>query len=71
MSYKTASDLIADAKSRIRQVSVAELQQALAGATAPLVIDCREPQETNLGRIPGALEPVGLLFVNAIRMTVI
>lgn len=52
---KTASDLIAESKSRIRQVTVAEVQQALAGTAPPMVIDCREPQETNLGRIPGAL----------------
>ena len=59
---KTGSDLIAEAKTRIRQVTVAEVQQALAGAAAPLVIDCREPQETNLGRIPGALViPRGVL----------
>ncbi len=59
---KTGSDLIAEAKTRIRQVTVAEVQQALAGAAAPLVIDCREPQETNLGRIPGAVViPRGVL----------
>lgn len=62
MSFKTASDLIAESKSRIRQVTVAEVQQALAGTAPPMVIDCREPQETNLGRIPGALViPRGVL----------
>jgi len=55
MSIKSGADLIAEAKTRIRQVSVAEVQQALAGAAPPVLIDCREPQETNLGRIPGAV----------------
>lgn len=55
MSIKSGADLIAEAKTRIRQVTVAEVQQALGSGSAPMLIDCREPQETNLGRIPGAI----------------
>lgn len=55
MSYKTAADLIAEAKSRIREVSVAELAKSLDGPDVPVILDVREPQETNLGRVVGAL----------------
>jgi rhodanese-related sulfurtransferase len=55
MPIKTGAQMIAEAKSRIREVTVAELQQALAGPDAPVLLDCREPNETNLGRLPGAI----------------
>ena len=55
MSHKSGSDLIAEAKSRIRESSVQELKAALGGARTPVVLDVREPAETNLGRIPGAM----------------
>lgn len=55
MSHKSGSDLIAEAKSRIRESSVQELKASLGGARAPVVLDVREPAETNLGRIPGAV----------------
>jgi rhodanese-related sulfurtransferase len=55
MPYKTAVDLIAEAKSRIREVSAADTVKAVAGSNAPLILDVREINETNLGRIKGAL----------------
>lgn len=55
MRHKTAADLIAEAKSRIREISVTEVQAALATPTPLTILDVREPNETNLGRIPGAL----------------
>lgn len=55
MTYKTAADMIADAKSRIREVSVADVHASLGTPGAPILLDVREPQETNLGRIPGAI----------------
>jgi rhodanese-related sulfurtransferase len=55
MPYKTAADLIAEAKSRIREVSAAEVAKHVGEADAPVLLDVREPQETNLGRIRGAL----------------
>lgn len=55
MSYKTAADLIAEAKSRIREVSARDVLQTLGTPGAPVLLDVREPQETNLGRLPGAV----------------
>lgn len=53
MSQKTGTELIDEAKSRIRQVTAAE---AMADNNPNLVyLDCREPQEWNLGHIPGAV----------------
>jgi rhodanese-related sulfurtransferase len=54
-SIKSGADLIAEAKQRIRESTVAELQPALGTPKAPTLLDCREPNETNLGRIPGAI----------------
>ena len=52
---KTASDLIAQAKTRIREVSAADTAKALKGPNPPIILDVREPAETNLGRIAGAM----------------
>ncbi len=55
MTHKTYGDLIADAKTRIREVTAADVAQGLGKPGAPVLLDVREPQETNLGRIPGAI----------------
>ena len=55
MDIKTATDLINEAKGRIRQVMPQQLMQDRAAQESTVVIDCREPNEWNLGRIPGAL----------------
>jgi rhodanese-related sulfurtransferase len=55
MPNKSGSDLIAEAKSRIRESTVRELEPALGTPGAPVILDVREPNETNLGRIPGAI----------------
>lgn len=55
MTHKTGTDLINEAKTRIREVSVAEVQQLLGTPGTPMLVDCREPQETNLGRLPSAM----------------
>jgi rhodanese-related sulfurtransferase len=55
MPIKSGSDLIAEAKARIREVSVAEVQRALAAGQSPVLLDVREPNETNLGRLPDAI----------------
>lgn len=53
MSYKSYADLVQEAKARIRQVSSAD---AMRDAPADTVyLDCREQNEWNLGRIPGAV----------------
>lgn len=52
---KTYQDLLAEAKARIRELPIADAM-ALAGAGDDTVfLDCREPNEWNLGRIPGAV----------------
>lgn len=55
MAYKTATDLINEAKTRIREVTAADVLKTLGQPGAPVLLDVREPNETNLGRIPGAI----------------
>ncbi len=55
MSIKSGADLIAEAKRRIREVTAAEVKATFGRPGAPVLLDVREPQETNLGRIPGAI----------------
>ena len=55
MTIKTGADLIAEAKNRIREISIDETKALIGTVGAPVILDCREPQETNLGRIPGSL----------------
>ncbi len=55
MQIKTGADLIAEAKNRIRQVTLEEAKAMHGTPGAPVFLDIREPNETNLGRIPGAL----------------
>jgi rhodanese-related sulfurtransferase len=54
-TLKTGADLIAEAKQRIRESNVTQLKAALGGPDVPVILDVREPNETNLGRIPGAI----------------
>ncbi len=51
---KTGQDLITEAKARITEVTVAQARER-HGAQAVTFLDCREPNEYNLGRIPGAV----------------
>ncbi|HET8771378.1 MAG TPA: rhodanese-like domain-containing protein [Gemmatimonadaceae bacterium] len=55
MSNKSGTDLINEAKQRIREVSAADVKRALDSGKKPVLLDVREPNETNLGRIPGAI----------------
>jgi sulfur-carrier protein adenylyltransferase/sulfurtransferase len=51
MPNRSGSDLINTAKSRIKEIGAAE-----AKAMTPVVyLDVREPNEWNLGRVPGAV----------------
>ena len=53
MTNKSGADLIADAKSRIKEVTPSE---AMSDTSDKVVyFDCREPQEYNLGHIPGSV----------------
>jgi len=53
MTEKSAAELVEEAKSRIREVSARDsVKNPEPGVT---FLDCREPMEYNLGRIPGAV----------------
>ncbi|MCC6317489.1 MAG: sulfurtransferase [Gemmatimonadaceae bacterium] len=62
---KTATELITEAKGRIREVTVDEAIRRRADDPGVLVLDVREPNEWNLGHVQGAqLIPRGLLESN-------
>lgn len=62
---KSAADLIAAAKARIREVSVDETAQLIETTPDLVLLDCREPNECNLARLPRALcIPRGILETN-------
>jgi rhodanese-related sulfurtransferase len=64
MSFKNYADLVAEAKRLIPEVTPREAMQ-LRGQPDIVLIDCREPNEFNLGSIPEArLIPRGLLEQN-------
>ena len=57
---KTGADLITEAKSRIREVTTADVLAARAGGETPVLLDVREPNEFQIARIPGStLIPLG------------
>jgi rhodanese-related sulfurtransferase len=63
---KSLKDFVADAKSRIREVSAADAAEAIRKNTNTLVLDVREPAEWAEGHIPGALlVPRGVLEAKA------
>jgi rhodanese-related sulfurtransferase len=56
----TANELVAQAKAKIKEVTVEELKQSMA--TMPIIIDVREPEEYAAGHIYGAINiPRGVL----------
>jgi len=55
MTWKTGTDLIEEAKTRIKEVTPAEALQMREQDPDIVYLDVREPNEWNLGRIPGAL----------------
>lgn len=62
MANKSGADLISEAKTRIREVTPSDVQQMLAANANAIYLDVREPNEWNLGRIPGAMHiPRGTL----------
>jgi rhodanese-related sulfurtransferase len=64
---KSLKDLVADAKSRIREISATDAAAAVRNsAKKTLVLDVREPAEWAEGHIPGALHvPRGMLEAKA------
>jgi rhodanese-related sulfurtransferase len=65
MPYKTGTDLVNEAKERIREVTPAEVLE-MQRRNAPVVyLDVREPNEWNLGHLPNAVHlPRGNLESN-------
>ena len=65
MTNKTATELVNEVKSRIPQISSRDSVQLQASDPATLFIDVREPNEWNLGHVPGAIHiPRGILESN-------
>ena len=63
---KSLKEFVADAKSRIREVSAADAAEAVKKNPKTLVVDVREPAEWAEGHIPGALHvPRGMLEAKA------
>lgn len=59
--FKSAHELVMEAKKAIKECAPAEMQPQLADA-APLLIDVREPEEFARGHVPGAVNiPRGML----------
>lgn len=55
MPFKTAQDLIAEAKSRITEISARDAVDLCNGGERVVFLDVRDQQEVNLGRIPRAM----------------
>ena len=59
---KTAAQLFAESRQRITQVTPQEVRDAVQRGEDLALIDVREPNEWNLGHIPGAMHiPRGVL----------
>ncbi len=54
MTFKSYPELLAEAKARIREVKADEAKE-LHAKGGVVFLDIREPQEANLGMIPGAV----------------
>jgi rhodanese-related sulfurtransferase len=51
---KTAADMIAAAKASIREVTPQQVMEMQQHGEQVTLLDCRDLQEVNLGKIPGA-----------------
>ena len=62
MAQKSGMDLINDAKTRIREVTPQQVKEMRARGESAIYLDVREPNEWNLGHLPGAMHiPRGTL----------
>lgn len=65
MSYKTGTDLVNEAKQRIREVTPREVLAMQRQNADVMYLDVREPNEWNLGHLPNAVHiPRGHLESN-------
>ncbi len=69
MPQKSGMDLINDAKTRIDEVEASEVKTMVQSGTSAVLLDVREPNEWNLGHIPGAIHiPRGTLETKVEQM---
>lgn len=62
MKYKSAAELFDEVRARITQVTPQETMRILQAHPETVLVDCRESNEWNLARIPGAVFiPRGIL----------
>lgn len=62
MTHKSGPDLVNEAKQRIREVTPQQVQEMQASDADVVYLDVREPNEWNLGHLPGAVHiPRGTL----------
>lgn len=54
MPIKSGSQMIAEAKTKIKEVTTRDVQKRVAGGEAIVLLDIREANEWNLGHIPNA-----------------
>jgi rhodanese-related sulfurtransferase len=65
MPYKTGTDLVTEAKERIREVTPRQVLDMMNANATVVYLDVREPNEWNLGRLPNAMHlPRGNLESN-------
>ena len=55
MAIKTGQEMVAEAKTRISEVTAKEVLTRLSKSEAIVLLDVREANEWNLGRLPNAI----------------
>ncbi len=55
MTYKTGADLVEEARTRIREISAADVKAMIERGDPAVYLDVREPNEWNLGHLPKAV----------------
>jgi rhodanese-related sulfurtransferase len=55
MAHKTGEDLVEEAKQQIEEVTPDEVREMQKRGEGVVYLDVREPNEWNLGRLPGAV----------------
>lgn len=69
MPNKTYHDLVREAKTRVAEVTAQDTVRILGEHPGTVIVDCREPNESSLGTIAGAVViPRGILESNIERV---
>lgn len=55
MTFKTGTELVEEARQRIKEISPTDTKALHDSQQGVVFLDVREPNEWNLGRIPGAV----------------